>query len=143
VGWNPQPLGPPTQRSRNARWRVSREPSKSISELAECDGHHEVSDIRMSSVNRFTVQSGTVELTVAAASEGMVRAAWMEKIVSKTDRKTKILDAQRTSEVRELTAAELDSVNGGLPQPSLLGAAGMAVVTAVAEGVVFPSSERG
>jgi hypothetical protein len=63
--------------------------------------------------------------------------------MSKTDRRTKILDAQQTSEVRELTAAELDSVNGGQPQPSLLGAAGMAVVTAVAEGVVFPLIRAG
>ena len=43
----------------------------------------------------------------------MVRAAWVEKMMSKTDRRNKIMDAQQTSEVRELTDAELESVNGG------------------------------
>jgi hypothetical protein len=47
----------------------------------------------------------------------------MEKIMSKTDRRTKIVHAQQTSEDRELTAAELDSVNGGMlflhPPPSM------------------------
>ena len=56
--------------------------------------------------------------------------------MSKTDRRNKIMDAQQTSEVRELTAAELDSVNGG--SPSLLGGAAVAVVQAVFEGVVCP-----
>ena len=46
----------------------------------------------------------------------------MEKIVSETD----------TNEVRELTAAELDSVNGG--ESSLLGA----ILGVVIEGVVAP-----
>jgi lactobin A/cerein 7B family class IIb bacteriocin len=55
----------------------------------------------------------------------------MEKIV-KTDRN---MDAQQTREFRELTAAELESVNGG---GSLVGAGIMAVVDAVAEGVVLP-----
>jgi hypothetical protein len=60
----------------------------------------------------------------------------MEKIMSKTDRRTKIMDAQHTSEVRELTAAELDSVNGG--RDSILGAAAGAVVDAVFYAVVVP-----
>jgi hypothetical protein len=58
----------------------------------------------------------------------------MEKIMSKADRGTKIMDAQQTREVRELTAAELDSVNGG--SGSILGAAACAVVDAVFYGVV-------
>jgi lactobin A/cerein 7B family class IIb bacteriocin len=59
----------------------------------------------------------------------------MEKIMSKT--RTKILDAEQTSEDRELTAAELDSVNGGSSPTILQYAAGM-VITAVGEGVVIP-----
>jgi lactobin A/cerein 7B family class IIb bacteriocin len=46
------------------------------------------------------------------------------------------VDTQQTSEVRELTAAELDSVNGG--RGSLVGAGIMAVVDAVFEAVVLP-----
>jgi lactobin A/cerein 7B family class IIb bacteriocin len=56
----------------------------------------------------------------------------MEKIMCKTDRRTKIMDAQQTSEVRELTDAELDSVNGG-SSPSLLEVAAGMVITAVGE----------
>jgi len=52
------------------------------------------------------------------------------------------MDAQQTSEVRELTAAELDSVNGG-SSPSLLEVAAGMVITGVAKGCGFPSSERG
>ena len=49
------------------------------------------------------------------------------------------MDAQHTSEVRELTAAELDSVNGGRDSiGSILLAAGWTVVDAVFEGVVIP-----
>jgi hypothetical protein len=43
--------------------------------------------------------------------------------MSKTDRRTKIMDAQQTREVRELTAAELDSVNGGRGSIDILGTA--------------------
>jgi lactobin A/cerein 7B family class IIb bacteriocin len=49
------------------------------------------------------------------------------------------MDAQQTCEVRELTDAELDSVNGG--RGSILGAAAVmvgAAVDAVFEGVVVP-----
>ena len=45
--------------------------------------------------------------------------------------------AQQTSEDRELTAAELDSVNGG-KGGSLLGAIAGVVVDAVFEAVVVP-----
>jgi hypothetical protein len=56
----------------------------------------------------------------------------MEKIMSKTDRRTKIMDAQQTSEVRELTDAELHSVNGG-SSPGLLEFAAGVLITAVGE----------
>jgi hypothetical protein len=62
----------------------------------------------------------------------------MEKIMSKTDGRTKIMDAQQTSEVRELTAVELDTVAGGADSPTILGFAAIAVVHAVFEGVVLP-----
>jgi hypothetical protein len=62
----------------------------------------------------------------------------MERIMSGT----KIMDAQQTSEVRELTAAELDSVNGG-SSPSLLEFAAGMVITGVAEGVVLPLIRAG
>jgi lactobin A/cerein 7B family class IIb bacteriocin len=65
----------------------------------------------------------------------------MEKIMSNTDRRTKIMDAQQTSEVRELTAAELDSVDGG--RGSILGAAAGAVVDAVFYTVVVPLMRTG
>ena len=54
--------------------------------------------------------------------------------MSKADRGTKIMDAQQTREVRELTAAELDSVNGGRGSIDILGTAlgvGLAAVGAV------------
>jgi hypothetical protein len=47
-----------------------------------------------------------------------------------------------TSEVRELTADELDSVNGG-SSPSLLQVAAWMVTAAVAEGVVLPLIRAG
>jgi hypothetical protein len=62
----------------------------------------------------------------------------MEKIVSKTDSITKIMDARQTSEVRELTAAELDRVNGGTNGGGYLMAAAGAVVDAVFYAVVVP-----
>ena len=62
----------------------------------------------------------------------------MEKDLSKTDMRTKIMDAQQTSEVRELTAAELDSVNGGVNGGGYLMAAAGAVVDAVFYAVVIP-----
>ena len=52
--------------------------------------------------------------------------------MSKTDGRTKIMDAQQTSEVRELTDAELDGVNGA---GSLVGTGISAVIDAVAYGV--------
>ena len=52
------------------------------------------------------------------------------------------MDAQQTSEVRELTAAELDSVNGGSSPSVLEYAAGM-VITGVAEGLVLPLIRAG
>ena len=54
------------------------------------------------------------------------------------------MDAQQTSKVRELTAAELDSVNGG--RGSILGAAAVmagAAVDAVFEGLVVPLMRTG
>jgi hypothetical protein len=66
----------------------------------------------------------------------------MEKFVSKTDRRTKIMGAQQKSEVRELTAAELDSVNGGVNGGGFLMAAAGAVVDAVFEAVVVPIIRR-
>jgi lactobin A/cerein 7B family class IIb bacteriocin len=73
------------------------------------------------------------------SSDGRSALAWMEKIMSKADRGTKIMDAQQTREVRELTAAELDSVNGGRGSiGSILLAAAGAVVDAVFDGVVVP-----
>ena len=51
------------------------------------------------------------------------------------------MDAQQTREVRELTAAELDSVNGGRGSISILGTAlavAGAAVDAVFDAVVFP-----
>jgi hypothetical protein len=68
----------------------------------------------------------------------MVAALRWRKIISKTDRRTKIMDAQQTSEVRELTAAELDSVNGGVNGGGYLMAAAGAVVDAVFYAVVVP-----
>jgi hypothetical protein len=65
----------------------------------------------------------------------------MEKIMSKTDKRTKIMDAQQTSEARELTAAELDSVNGG--SPSILQVAAGMVIQAVGEAVYIPLVQRG
>jgi hypothetical protein len=61
--------------------------------------------------------------------------------MSKIDRRTKLTDAQQTSQVHELTDVELDSVNGS--RGSLLGAVAMSVVDAVAEGVVFPLIRAG
>jgi hypothetical protein len=66
----------------------------------------------------------------------------MEKFVSKTDRRTKIMGAQQKSEFRELTAAELDSVNGGVNGGGFLMAAAGAVVDAVFEAVVVPIIRR-
>jgi hypothetical protein len=60
------------------------------------------------------------------------------KIMSKTDRRIKIMDALQTSEFRELTAAELESVNGGVNGGGFLGAAAGAVVDAVFYAVVVP-----
>jgi len=57
-------------------------------------------------------------------------------------RRTKIMDAQQTSEVRELTAAELDSVYGGVNGGGFLMAAAGAVVDAVFEAVVVPIIRR-
>jgi len=48
------------------------------------------------------------------------------------------MDAQQMSEVRELTAAELDSVNGGLNVGGYLGSLAAVVVDAVFEAVVVP-----
>ena len=62
--------------------------------------------------------------------------------MSKTDRGTKIMDAQQTSEVRELTDVELDSVNGG-SSPSLLEVAAGMVITGVGEGVWIPLIRAG
>ena len=53
------------------------------------------------------------------------------------------MDAQETSEVRELTAAELDTVSGGADSPTILGYAAIVAVHAVFEGVVSPLIERG
>jgi len=52
------------------------------------------------------------------------------------------MDAQQTSEVRELTAAELDSVYGGVNGGGFLMAAAGAVVDAVFEAVVVPIIRR-
>jgi len=57
-------------------------------------------------------------------------------------RRTKIMDAQQTSEVRELTAAELGSVYGGVNGGGFLMAAAGAVVDAVFEAVVVPIIRR-
>jgi hypothetical protein len=57
----------------------------------------------------------------------------MEKIMSNTT--TRNLESR---EVRELTAAELDSVNGGVNGGGFLGAAAGAVVDAVFYAVVVP-----
>jgi lactobin A/cerein 7B family class IIb bacteriocin len=55
---------------------------------------------------------------------------------------SKTLDAEQTSEVRELTDAELDSVNGG-SSPSLLEVAAGMVITGVGEGVWIPLIRAG
>jgi hypothetical protein len=50
---------------------------------------------------------------------------------------SKTLDAEQTSEVRELTDAELDSVNCG-SSPSLLEVAAGMVIAGVGEGLLIP-----
>ena len=52
------------------------------------------------------------------------------------------MDAQQTSEVRELTAAELGSVYGGVNGGGFLMAAAGAVVDAVFEAMVVPIIRR-
>ena len=59
----------------------------------------------------------------------------MEKIMGTTE------SAQQTREVRELTDAELDSVNSG--RGNVLGAAAVAALDAVFEGVVIPLIRTG
>jgi len=51
---------------------------------------------------------------------------------------TKIMDAQQTNEVRDLTDDELNTVSGGAERPTILGYAAVAVIQAVYEGVVLP-----
>jgi hypothetical protein len=77
----------------------------------------------------------------------MVRAGFhaglMETTMSSSSSKNEEdkLTSSRELTADELTAAELDSVNGG--RGSLLGAVAMSVVDAVAEGVVFPLIRAG
>jgi len=79
-----------------------------VASIRGCDGHHEMSDLVAASEPVHS--DGESVAVVWPHQQRMVRTAWVETIMSKTNDTSKL---GRASQVRELRDDELNAVSGG------------------------------